>query len=245
MMRLKFLGLLMLGITACAPKVTQSDPAPTAPATVNPAWFEGQWNTPNVQLNLTRGEDNVIGTLVRSDLQCAANLKVLTQQPDQIIARQDLLYGGGNCAADQLLVLRRTAGAVSINFGVGQEDVVLSAVKVQGASLLKGGIYSAVAVQRSPAASYALQMVLTETAQGILASVVYPEQGCSSRLVFAGMEGNKARFTEKVSHGTCLDGGTIRLDVQPGTGNLHYQWSKNDVPATVEAFMRPGTLSGK
>ncbi|GEM45173.1 hypothetical protein DC3_08080 [Deinococcus cellulosilyticus NBRC 106333 = KACC 11606] len=198
-----------------------------------------------MQLNLTRGEDNVIGTLVRPGLQCAANLKVLTQQSDQLIARQDRLYGGGNCVSDQLVVIRRTAGQMSVNFGTGDTDLPLTSNAAAGSSLLKPGVYSAVAVQRNPAASYALQLVVSQTAQGAVVSALYPDQGCASRLQFQRNEGNVARFTEQVQHGTCLNGGTVRLDIQAGTGNLRYQWSKNEVPATVEAFLRPGALPRK
>ena len=244
MMRHKFLGLLMLAITACAPTATQTTPSALAPA-ASAAWFEGQWSASGVQLNLTRGENNEIGTLVRPDLQCAANLKVLTQQNDQLIARQDLLYGGGNCLAQQLVVIRRTSGQVSLNFGNGEEDLPLKQNTAVGTTLLKAGVYNAVAVQRNPAASYALQLVLSQTAQGVQVAAIYPDQGCASRLKFERIEGNAARFTEQVEHGTCVSGGTIRLDIQAGTGNLHYRWSKDQVPATVEAFMRPGALPRK
>lgn len=240
-MRHKFLGLLMLAMTACAPTATQTTTSAPTPA-ASSAWFEGQWSAAGVQLNLTRGEDNVIGTLVRLNLQCAANLKVLTQQNDQLIVRQDLLYGGGNCLADQLVVIRKTSGQMSLNFGNGESDLPLTRSTAAGTSLLKAGVYNAVAVQRNPAASYALQLVVSQTAQGAQVSVIYPDQGCASRLKFERIEGNAARFTEQVEHGTCVSGGTIRLDIQAGTGNLHYRWSKDQVPATVEAFMRPGAL---
>lgn len=244
MMRPKFLSLLMLGLVACAPTATQTT-STSAVTTPVPMWYEGQWTAPGVQLNLSSGTEGAIGTLVRPELQCAANLTVLSRQDNQLVARQDPLYGGTNCNNTQLVVIRRNGSQTSINFGANQSDLPLVAAEGSGSTLIKGGVYNALAVQRNPAGSFSVQLVVSSTAKGMLVSAIYPEQGCASRLQFVRNEGNQARYTEKMVHGTCLDGGTIRLDVQAGTGNLRYLWSKDQVPATVEAFFRPGALPKK
>jgi hypothetical protein len=71
--------------------------------------------------------------------------------------------------------------------------------------------------------------VATLSLDGAAGAMDYPTLGCVGDVTFVGKSGEVSTYRESITHGPCIDGGTI--SVQPAKGGLVWSWSAAGVTA--------------
>jgi hypothetical protein len=71
--------------------------------------------------------------------------------------------------------------------------------------------------------------VATLSLDGTAGAMNYPTLGCDGAVSFVSRSGDTSVYRETITHGPCIDGGTI--SVRPATGGLVWTWTAAGVTA--------------
>jgi hypothetical protein len=76
--------------------------------------------------------------------------------------------------------------------------------------------------------------VATLTLEGPIGAMDYPTLSCGGDVSFVSRSGDTSVYREHITHGDCIDGGTV--SVRPSSGGVLWSWTGKGVTANARFY---------